>query len=1009
LFSTDTHKLQNRIGTFAVIGILLTGIIVGLATAIPFYQQLRANSELSMRFHVHAQGQSIDQHINTLLGLAQQLTSRSQIRKRLEQFNKGEVSLDNLIAFSVPKLQDALDQSPEIDGLIRLDVWGDPVIRVGHIPGEPKWPALADTVTSPRLGAPQLLDGAPYLVISAPILDRQDRRVGTDVVIFNTKTLQALLTDNETLGKSARQYLLVDKTGQVLTPDTQSRALTLKKIPHPLERLTKTPVKTPYSYSDAQGMDKLVFTTDIPKLSGITFAVTTTTDAIYSPVIKQIVPALLSVLLMVIAGALVTARIIRPLASRVITTSHRLSDLSTQQQALLELAHGFSFKQNIDGIFTYASPGVYEVLGISPEELPLSQGDLLTDAPVNDTFSLHRDMILTLGIEAPPFIIEVRHKRGHAVMLEIFARPLTEEGKLIGITGVARDVTERLQTEEQLRQAASVFEGSHEGIMIMGTDHRIIDVNHAFTNITGFYINEIKGWLLRDFLTSERFDEETCDIIWHMVNEDDSWQGEVWYRRKDGEVFPAWQNMSALRNDQGEVIRYIGVFTDISEKKASEERIHHLAHYDVLTGLPNRVLLEDRLDNALNRMRRAHSRLGVLFLDLDRFKNINDSLGHPIGDRLLKHVAKRLKGVVREQDIVARLGGDEFLLIIEGLSEPEYAGNVAQKVLESLQEKVQIEQHEMFVGASIGISIYPDDGSEPETLIKNADTAMYRAKDTGRNNYQFYTPELTQLSIERFELERDLRRALERDEMLLHYQPQVSYEDHRCIGAEALLRWKHPQKGMIPPDKFIPLAEETGLILSLGRWVLYQACREARNWASAGKPMPVSVNLSGNQIIFDNLVGTVKEALNETGLDPAFLELEITEGFMLNHAEEGVKTLEQLHSLGVSLSIDDFGTGYSSLSYLKRLPIDRLKIDKSFVSGTPASGEDAAIISTILAMAESMKMGVIAEGVESEEQLHFLYELGCDEFQGFLISHPVPPDELPTWRERFDNMSSRPT
>jgi diguanylate cyclase (GGDEF)-like protein/PAS domain S-box-containing protein len=1001
LYAADTQKLQNRISTFAMFGILLTGLIVGLATALPFYHQLRKNSELSMRFHVHAQAQTLSQQFSKLIDIAQQLTSRTQIRKRLEQYNQGKVSLTELVQFSVPRLEDAMAQTGEIAGLIRLDAQGNPVVRVGKNSTISNWPIVPAKGRKPILGKPQSINGKPILIVAAPILDRQGERVGTDVVIFNTSILQILLNDNQTLGNSAKQYLALPGQYLAIQPTGKQAQLELEALNENISTLIMKKQAGPF-YIPAQE-DGLLFHTQLPGFAEWQLAVTTTTAAIYRPVWNQIVPALMTIILMVLTGVALTVRIIKPLAGRVVTTSRNLTELSIQQQALLELAHGFSFKQNTDGIFTYASPGISEVLGINPDDLPLPQTQLLTDNPINETLSLHHDMILTLGIEAPPFIVEMKHKKGSRVLLEIFARPLVLDGALAGITGVARDVTERMKTEEELRLAASVFEGSHECIMIMDIDKKVIDVNHAFTKITGYSVPEISALQLREFLTSEQFDEQTCELIWHVVDEHDSWQGEVWYRRKNGEVFPAWQNMSALRNDQGEPIRYIGVFTDISEKKATEERIHHLAHFDVLTGLPNRVLLEDRLDNALRRMRRAHSRLGVLFLDLDRFKTINDSLGHPVGDKLLQSVAKRLKDVVREQDIVARLGGDEFLLILEGLSEPEYAGAVAQKVIDNLCEKVQIDQHELFVGASIGISIYPDDGGDPETLIKNADVAMYRAKDTGRNNYQFYTPELTRLSMERFELERDLRLALERDELQLHYQPQVAFDSHKCIGVEALLRWQHPERGMIPPDKFIPLAEETGLILSLGRWVLLKACQEARKWQEQGTPLAVAVNISGHQIIFDNLLSTVKEALQETGLDPTLLELEITEGFMLNHAEEGVKALEQLHTLGISLSIDDFGTGYSSLSYLKRLPIDRLKIDKSFVQGLPESGDDAAIITTIIAMAKSLNLGVIAEGVETETQLHFLNEMDCNEFQGFYLSRPLPVDDLNSWRQQFDN------
>ena len=997
----ETLQLQNRITKLAMIGILLTGLVVGLAAAIPFYLQLRNDSEEAMRLHVHAQSQSVGQLFSKFRDVAQQLTSRTQIRRRLEQYNRGEVTLENLNEFSVSRLQDAIGQSGEIAGLTRLDVWGNAVIQVGQNAGNPHWPSLPDDVTEPVFGRPQMLGHTPGIVIAAPIINRHGEHVGTDIVTFKSTTLQALLNDNETLGVDAHQYLTNLSHHLVITPTGQGKPLSLlPKSETPVADHTAAHGQAVLLQQEGQP-DRVLFNEPVPGMVDWALIVTTTADAIYRPVLMQIIPPVISIVLMVLAGVILTARIIRPLATRVVTTSHNLSELSAQQQSLLELAQGFSFQQNREGVFTYASPGVREVLGIAPGELPLHQSALLTANPVNASLTRQQDLILSQRHEVPPFVIEMHHRNGDDVMLEVYARPLESNGEVIGISGVARDVTQRIETEEQLRLAASVFEGSHEGIMIMDTDNRIIDVNQAFSDITGYSAKEVSGLRLREFLTSERFDERTCEVIWHLVDDTGSWQGEVWYRRKDGEIFPAWQNMSALRNEQGESVRYIGVFTDISEKKASEERIHHLAHYDLLTDLPNRVLLADRLQNALDRMRRAHSRLGLLFLDLDRFKNINDSLGHPIGDLLLQEVAQRLKQAIREQDIVARLGGDEFLLVIESLSEPEYAGNVARKIHDALNQKVQIGQHELFVGASIGISIFPDDGRDPETLIKNADTAMYRAKDTGRNNYQFYTPELTRLSMERFEIERDLRLALKRNELLLHYQPQIALSPRRCVGAEALVRWAHPEKGLIPPDKFIPLAEEAGLILELGRWVLEQACRQAVQWKEQGMPLRIAVNLSGQQIIYGDLVAVLREVMQQTGIEPALLELEITEGFVLNHAEEGVQNLEQLHELGIGIAIDDFGTGYSSLSYLKRLPIDRLKIDKSFVHGVPDDGDDAAIISTIVAMANSLRLEVIAEGVESEAQLRFLDAQGCHEVQGYLLSRPIPAEEFVAWYTHF--------
>jgi diguanylate cyclase (GGDEF)-like protein len=473
------------------------------------------------------------------------------------------------------------------------------------------------------------------------------------------------------------------------------------------------------------------------------------------------------------------------------------------------------------------------------------------------------------------------------------------------------------------------------------------------------------------------------------------WQGESWCRRKSGATFPAWHRISALRDGRGEVLHYIHLITDVTDKKLSEERIHHLAHYDGLTDLPNRLLFNERLIHSMERASRNDAKVALLFLDLDRFKNVNDTLGHQTGDSMLQVIAERLRRIVRAQDTLGRLGGDEFTVVIEDLGCLEDAGAVAHKLLQAIAQPVIIGNHELFVGASIGISLFPDDGRDVQTLLRNADAAMYRAKEQGRNTYQFYTPDLTCASLERLALENSLRRALERNELRLVYQPLVDAASGRVMGAEALLRWQHPAKGLVPPDIFIPLAEETGDIAAIGAWVMETACAQLQAWRRQGLVLGrVAVNLSGQQIVRGNLVETVRGILARTGAMPLDLELEITEGFVMSHLDEGLQVLNELRNLGVKLAIDDFGTGYSSLAYLKRLPINRLKIDRSFVQHIPNDKDDMAIASTIIAMAHTLDLQVIAEGVEEISQLDFLRHQLCDEVQGFLLGEPLTAEEF---------------
>ncbi len=429
--------------------------------------------------------------------------------------------------------------------------------------------------------------------------------------------------------------------------------------------------------------------------------------------------------------------------------------------------------------------------------------------------------------------------------------------------------------------------------------------------------------------------------------------------------------------------------------RQAELAIHQLSNYDSLTGLPNRTLLEDRLNQAIAQASREEHCLGVMFLDLDQFKQVNDTLGHVYGDNLLKLVSQRLERCLRKSDTVARLGGDDFIIILTGVRQCEHISQVARKILDALSEPLQLDEHEIFTTASIGIAIYPVDGDAPHLLLKNADIAMYQAKEQGRNAFQFFSREMNYKAEERLLLDNSLRRALERQEFFVHYQPQMDLLTGRLIGMEALVRWQHPEMGMVTPEKFIPLAEDSGLIIPIGEWVLKTACRQNKAWQEMGfGPLRVAVNLSGRQFKQERLVESVAAILNETGLAPSLLELEITESIIMRNAEETIVTLRRLKEMGISLAIDDFGTGYSSLSYLKHFPIDRLKIDRSFVLDITTDPDDAAIAEAIISMAHSLKLKVTAEGVEQQEQLRFLAQRNCDEMQGYLVSRPISTEEF---------------
>ncbi|WP_070094746.1 bifunctional diguanylate cyclase/phosphodiesterase [Pseudomonas sp. GTC 16473] len=591
------------------------------------------------------------------------------------------------------------------------------------------------------------------------------------------------------------------------------------------------------------------------------------------------------------------------------------------------------------------------------------------------------------------FTCHIRRSDGQIRLCELSARPLPITGVDCMLT-IARDITERHLMQEKLQLAATVFENTAEGVLITDIDQRISAVNRAFSEITGYSEIEALGQTPR-LLASGQHDSAFYLAMWHQLTAEGHWQGEIYNKRKNGELYPSWLTISAVRNSDREITHFVAVFADISSIKHAQAKLDYQAHHDPLTGLPNRTLFENRLQGVLTCAQVSNRQGAVLFLDLDRFKHINESLGHPVGDLLLKGIAQRLKEQVRDVDTVARLGGDEFIILLPGLHKPSDASTIANKLLACFNAPFQAGEHEFFTSASIGISLYPQDGTDVSTLIRNADAAMYRSKAKGRNRVEAYTRDLTAQASERIALEHELRRAVERNEMSLCFQPKLSLKTQSLVGAEALIRWSHPTFGEVPPEHFIHLAEENGTILQLGDWVLEQACRQMQAWKQHYQPFgPLSINLAGAQLRHPHLARRIEQLLKHHQLKAGDLQLEITENFIMSQAEEALAVLYQLKKLGVQLAIDDFGTGYSSLSYLKRLPLDILKIDKSFIRGLPDDPHDAAIARAIIALGRSMQLTIIAEGVENQAQQRFLAAEGCEQIQGYIVSLPLPPEEF---------------
>jgi diguanylate cyclase (GGDEF)-like protein/PAS domain S-box-containing protein len=564
-----------------------------------------------------------------------------------------------------------------------------------------------------------------------------------------------------------------------------------------------------------------------------------------------------------------------------------------------------------------------------------------------------------------------------------------DDGRPVRSVGTVQDITARRQTEDEMRLAASVFDNSLNAILIADAQGRIRKVNHAYTAITGYTPEEAIGHtpgLVNSGMHPKKFYAD----MWAALQTSSKWEGEVLNRCKDGRIITVWESLATVRDPSGEVAHYIGIFSDVTEQKASAQRIHQLAYYDMLTGLPNRALLMDRCQHELAHASRDGKRLAVLFLDLDRFKHINDSLGHPVGDALLSAVAERLRGTLRDSDTIARLGGDEFVVLLQDVATTADVEFATRRILNAFGEPFQLAEHSLSVAATVGISLFPDHGADVTSLFKYADLALYQAKEMGRGDFRFFEAHLNDAANDRMRLERELRHALERGQLTLQYQPVYALPGGRLAGAEALLRWKHPELGWVSPATFIPIAEDSGLIMPIGAWVLEQACRQARQWLDAGlDPGVIAVNLSGLQIQRCDLVDLVSSALARTGLPARHLELEISESYIIRQAERDLQQLGQLRQLGVSMAIDDFGTGQTSLAHLRRLPVRKLKIDRAFITDLDSDPAGATVTRAIIGLGHGLGLIIVAEGVETAAQEAVLVEQGCDLVQGFRYARPL--------------------
>lgn len=599
--------------------------------------------------------------------------------------------------------------------------------------------------------------------------------------------------------------------------------------------------------------------------------------------------------------------------------------------------------------------------------------------------------------------VEMQHQNNQIIFVRLIIRMTgisTEESITSNFVIMVEEITEKKLAEQRLLLANKVIDASSEAIMVTDSQKDIIRVNAAFTQLTGYEEGEVIGQNPR-ILKSGRNTQELYKNMWLNLKEKGQWQGEIWDRRKDGSTYPKWMNINAIfRENTKEITHYVALFSDVTERKRTENKIRYMAYHDALTGLPNKALLETRLIRAITEAEEDQSQLALIQLDLDNFKTINDSMGHYVGDELLKEVGRHLKKCFRKTDIIARLGGDEFIIMLDKLSDYNNVQKLAKNILESFVEPLSVLGYTMHITPSIGICIYPEDGENHELLMQNVDIAMSNAKSNGKNRYVFFNKDMTKAVLKRITLEYKMRGALDKEEFTLFYQPQVNLVQQKVVGVEALIRWTgYPEN--ISPEEFIPVAEETGLIIPIGEWILKQACLDCKSWHKLGHKINVAVNLSAQQFELSYLTKLVAKTLKDSGISAKFLDLEITESLLMNDSNAAVQTLNKLKKMGIQLSIDDFGTGYSSLAYLKAFNVDKLKIDRSFITGLPDDKDDVAIAIAIIQLAKSLGMKIVAEGAEEERHIDFLKQHKCDQIQGYYYAKPMPSDDLVTFLDAW--------
>ncbi|MGR9105316.1 MAG: EAL domain-containing protein [Gammaproteobacteria bacterium] len=1000
-------RLHHRLKVWAVLGVLATGLVIGgIATWLLYQKQKEALSkELSYAVELHSQ--TLESELVRLVGIATQITSRTQIRKELEKYNRGKIDRQTLIDFTRPKLEDPMRLTQDIKGITRLDPAGDLLLEIGEPIEKSLWPSRISR-ESASLGIPGFVSGQYQLAISAPILNRNAALVGTDVVLFDHSRLYELMA--EFYRKHANLLGIA-----LLTIENSSIQAFLSMGVRPESILHRSDLSRALLGARKVGYSTVRNKNSKPILalyhsigdSGWVFVLSGAEAALFQPAVELATYTAFAMLALILIGGSLTFALMRPLMRQLDDQTARLVILFENNRRLIDDMRSHealvqSILDNTPAVIYIKDPagryqlvnGAYEKFSkLSRQHIIGKTDHQLFSAEIADRFRCN-DLRVLDGGSAIEFDEQAPHEDGFHDYLSVKFPLLDSTGQVHAICGISTDISDRKAAERRLRQSAKVFESSGEGLVITNAEGTILDVNPAFTAIMGYEKTELLGKNPR-LWKSDRHSREFFTQLWRSVREKGHWRGEIWNRRRDGSLIPELLTINQVLDEEGHVLSYVAVYSDISQFKQSQAKLEYLAHHDALTDLPNRVLFQARLEHGIERAERGGSNLAVVFLDLDQFKQINDSLGHNVGDQLLTLTATLLKQQLRKADTVARIGGDEFIFLLEDIFDSEDVIYTVEKILRAFDSEFLLAGHRLRITPSLGISIYPEDGRDAETLLRNADSAMYRAKAEGRNTYQFYTESLTIQALERLRLESGLRKAIENREFGLLYQPQIELVSGRIVGMEVLLRWHHPQEGIVLPDIFIPIAEDSGIIQALEDWVITSVCSQAKDWAGKGLDSgKIAVNISGKHIEQSRLSERLEHLLATFDLPAERIEIELTESFIMGRSGRSIDELMRLRNLGITLAVDDFGIGFSSLSYLKTLPINRIKIDKSFIRDIPGDHDDVAITQAIVALGTSLGLELVAEGVETSEQRDFLVGIGCTIGQGHLFFHPLSAEDM---------------